>query len=399
MCKQYIRIERSLLLHGHEFGLSLDAMLLYDMMRDRTTLSAKNGLYDASGRIFIYCSRESAADMVGCSVRKAVTLFQELIGAGLISEKFSGGCRRIFVKQWSEPSIMYSVENLRNGGFLDITTDRVHVMPEGYVTIDMSMFDTDISNRAKLLYALLSDESSEQELYGRDTCSLPRDEAMALLNCSRDTLRKTYAELEDAGLIIRSGRQGFGQQRAVSVASDSGLIFASQWAENCTSVGDNLHVQWAENCTQTNLSNPSVKNHPSEASLCAPAYAGRQEAPEKENRENLLDWNGVSADMEVLCHNDTLTAQEVAEAVKERIERDTASNRKSYVIGSQRDVSKETLMDIYSSIDRYTMDTLISKLVDNWDRIKDKERYIRAALYNADKHSGEAYYTQRRLEG
>ena len=40
MSKQYI-LERSLLLHGNEFALSLDAMLLYAMLRDRCTLSAK----------------------------------------------------------------------------------------------------------------------------------------------------------------------------------------------------------------------------------------------------------------------------------------------------------------------------------------------------------------------
>ena len=86
MSTQYIRIERSLLLHGNEFGLTLDGEILYAMMRDRCTLSAKNGLYDDDGCIYIYCSRKSAAKMVGCSVRKAVTLCHALAAAGLIRE-------------------------------------------------------------------------------------------------------------------------------------------------------------------------------------------------------------------------------------------------------------------------------------------------------------------------
>ena len=236
---QYIRVERSLLRHGSEFSLSLDAMLLYAMLRDRCTLSAKNGLHDADGRIYIYCSRKSAAKMVGCSVRKAVELFKALGDAGLIREVATGGSRRIYVKQWSEPSVLHSAESLRDGGFFDVTIDRVHVMPEDYITIDVAMLASNISNRAKVLYALLSDASSKQRLYGRDVCSLPRETAMPLLQCGRDTLRKTYAELEEAGLISRSGRQGYGGQRAVSITADSGPICPSS-----TTVGDNLQVQW-----------------------------------------------------------------------------------------------------------------------------------------------------------
>ena len=283
MSKQYIRIERSLLLHGNEFALSLDAMLLYAMLRDRCTLSAKNGLHDADGRIYIYCSRKSAAKMVGCSVRKAVALFKALGDAGLIREVATGGSRRIYVKQWSEPSVLHSAESLRDGGFFDVTIDRVHVMPEDYITIDVAMLARNISNRTKVLYTLLSDASSKQRLYGRDVCSLPRETAMPLLQCGRDTLRKTYVELEEAGLISRSGRQGYGGQRAVSITADSGPICPSS-----TTVGDNLQVQWADNCTQTNLRDPSLISYPCLTSNCPPAHAGGQNALEKEHTDNVL---------------------------------------------------------------------------------------------------------------
>ena len=160
--------------------------------------------------------------MVGCSVRKAVTLCHALVAAGLIREVTTGGSHRIYVRQWSEPSVLHTAESLREGGFFDVTIDRVYVMPEDYITIDVAMLASNISNRAKVLYALLSDASSKQRLYGRDVCSIPRETAMSLLQCGRDTLCKTYAELEEAGLISRSGRQGYGGQRAVSITADSG---------------------------------------------------------------------------------------------------------------------------------------------------------------------------------
>ena len=300
---QYIRVERSLLRHGSEFSLSLDAMLLYAMLRDRCTLSAKNGLHDANGRIYIYCARESAAKMVGCSVRKAVTLFTQLVDAGLIREVATGGSKRIYVKQWTEPSVLHSAESLRDGGFFDITIDRVHVMPEDYITIDVAMLASNISNRAKVLYTLLSDASSKQRLYGRDVCSLPRETAMPLLQCGRDTLRKTYAELEEAGLISRSGRQGYGGQRAVSITADSGPICPSS-----TTVGDNLQVQWADNCTQTNLRDPSLISHPCLTSNCPPAHAGGQNALEKEHTDNVL-FQDDTLRKEPVPHADETTLQ------------------------------------------------------------------------------------------
>ena len=137
-----------------------------------------------------------------------------------------------------------------------MTLERVHVMPEDYITVDAAVADSDLSTRAKLLYAMLSDESSEQELYGRDVCSIPREEAMELLNCTHNTLDAAYAELTAAGYISRSARQGYGKQRAVSAASAQSPNF-------CTSVAQFLHLQSPKICIQTNL-----YNHPYIAILC-----------------------------------------------------------------------------------------------------------------------------------
>lgn len=398
MAQQYIRVERSLLRHGRDVGLSLDGAWLYSLLRDRCTLSAKNGLADAKGRIYVYCSRESAAELIGCSIRKAVSLFSELAAAGLIREEKAGSGRRIYIRQWCEPSVFHPAVKLMNGGWWDVTLDRVDIMPDDYITVDTAIAGGGLSTRAKILYAALSDESSEQEMYGRDMCSIPREEAMELLNCTRNTLCAVYKELEAVCLISRSARQGYGKQRAVAVTEPSGPIFASQSPKICMSVAQNLHLQSPKICTQTNLSDLSVIIQPFEASLCSPAPAGAQEAPQKENRI-ICDMDAVAADMDKLYAEaiDRDTAQAAVSAIASLVAADLLSPTKAYTIGSEREVSKDALLAAYNSINRYTMDTLVSKLVDNWDRIKDHNRYIRAALYHADKHEAEAYYMESRL--
>ena len=91
------------------------------------------------------------------------------------------------------------------------------------------------------------------------------------------------------------------------------------------------------------------------------------------------------------------TAQAAVSAIASLVAADLLSPTKAYTIGSERKVPKDALLAAYNSINRYTMDTLVSKLVDNWDRIKDHDRYIRAALYHADKHDAEVYYMESRL--
>ena len=90
-------------------------------------------------------------------------------------------------------------------------------------------------------------------------------------------------------------------------------------------------------------------------------------------------------------------AQAAVDAVAEVISADAASTRRTYTIGTHRNVTRDELLAAYSRIDRWTLATLVCKLADNWNRIKDRTRYIRAVLYAADKHAGEAYYTRMRL--
>lgn len=106
----FYRIPR-VLFTGKAFkGLSTDAKLLYGLMLDRMSLSAKNGWYDAQSRVYIYFSLEEIQDVLCCGHGKAVKLLAALDtgrGIGLIQRVRQGQGRpdRIYVKQFTTTEI------------------------------------------------------------------------------------------------------------------------------------------------------------------------------------------------------------------------------------------------------------------------------------------------------
>ena len=71
-------------------SLSLEAVVLYSLMLDRLSLSAKHGWVDSEGRVYIVFSRSEAAQMLRCGEKKATQVYQELEKAGLIERKKQG---------------------------------------------------------------------------------------------------------------------------------------------------------------------------------------------------------------------------------------------------------------------------------------------------------------------
>ena len=95
---------------------------------------------------------------------------------------------------------------------------------------------------------------------------------MELLNCTHNTLDATYAELTAAGYISRSARQGYGKQRAVSVASVQSPNF-------CASVAQNLHTSGPKIAYK-----PTSPINPYIAILLEPASAPRLTPPSRRHR-------------------------------------------------------------------------------------------------------------------
>ena len=102
----YYRLPR-LLVTGQRFkNLSTDAKLLYGLLLDRMSLSAKHGWYDEQGRVYIYYTLEEIQADMNCGHEKAVKLLAELDaskGFGLIERVKQGQGRptKIYVKQFT----------------------------------------------------------------------------------------------------------------------------------------------------------------------------------------------------------------------------------------------------------------------------------------------------------
>ena len=102
----FYRIPRQLIT-GNDFKrLSTDAKLLYGLLLDRMSLSAKNGWYDDHGRVFIYYTLDEIQADLNCGHEKAVKLLSELDtgkGFGLIERVKQGQGRptKIFVKKFT----------------------------------------------------------------------------------------------------------------------------------------------------------------------------------------------------------------------------------------------------------------------------------------------------------
>lgn len=102
----YYRLPR-LLVTGQRFkNLSTDAKLLYGLLLDRMSLSAKHGWYDEQGRVYIYYTLEEIQADMNCGHEKAVKLLAELDaskGFGLIERVKQGQGRptKIYVKRFT----------------------------------------------------------------------------------------------------------------------------------------------------------------------------------------------------------------------------------------------------------------------------------------------------------
>ena len=83
----FYRIPKLLVTDPFFRKLSSDAKILYGLMLDRMSLSARNGWIDKENHVYIYFSIEDAMEMLVCGKNKAVKTMAELdakVGIGLI---------------------------------------------------------------------------------------------------------------------------------------------------------------------------------------------------------------------------------------------------------------------------------------------------------------------------
>ena len=82
----FYRIPKILFSQDKFWNVSTDAKLLYGILLDRMSLSAKNGWIDKNGRVYIIFTIDEAKMALNCAEQKAIKLLSELEKkAGLIS--------------------------------------------------------------------------------------------------------------------------------------------------------------------------------------------------------------------------------------------------------------------------------------------------------------------------
>lgn len=101
----FCRIPKVLITDPYFKCLSTDAKLLYGLLLDRMSLSARNGWRDDADRVYIYYTLDEIQDGLNCGHGKAVKLLAELDsakGIGLIERVRQGLGKpdRIYVKQF-----------------------------------------------------------------------------------------------------------------------------------------------------------------------------------------------------------------------------------------------------------------------------------------------------------
>ena len=233
----YFRIPRLLITSPRFKGLSTDAKLLYGMLLDRMSLSAKNGWYDEQSRVYIYYTADEIRSDMGCGNDKALKLLAELDtkkGVGLIEriKQGQGKPTKIYVKRFTtrelptdttEPSPQYP--DTGRGADLDFsdfqTSEKSMSRPRQTRCADLGKADANYPNRNKPEFSYpdpsIASRKQEMERYECrkevmeqiDYLSLqkryPYDDVDCLLELIVDILCSTAATIRVGGDILPAG--------------------------------------------------------------------------------------------------------------------------------------------------------------------------------------------------
>ena len=100
----FVRVPKAILSNPAYKELSANAALLYGILLDRMSLSAKNkeGFTDRYGDVFVYCTLKDICETFSCGHDKATKMLKELERYGLISRLQQGKGRpaRIYVHKF-----------------------------------------------------------------------------------------------------------------------------------------------------------------------------------------------------------------------------------------------------------------------------------------------------------
>ena len=184
----FYRIPKALFTDPAFHSISTDAKVLYGLLLDRMSLSARNDWLDEQGRVYIVFTVEEIMESLACGNKKAVGLLRELeVGADLIERRRQG---------LGKPNLIY-VKNFIEGNFLKCPNDTsvsvqstVHDVSKGHGNKTDKNY-TDLSETDPFL----SGEAAGTESEGKDDRTLYQEYFSRQLGF--DALIASYPEDED----------------------------------------------------------------------------------------------------------------------------------------------------------------------------------------------------------
>ena len=143
----HLQMPRWLFSHGTYKTLSLEAKVAYAFLLNRFQLSRLNGWVNDAGEVFVVFTRESLAQEMQISYRKAIECFKELVAANLIWERRlgRGNANQIYLARVeldeagarSHQCAPFGCEAARPAGTADLGPCPEDVRPAGTAPLDI----------------------------------------------------------------------------------------------------------------------------------------------------------------------------------------------------------------------------------------------------------------------
>lgn len=400
---QYTILYKSLLDYAPALGISLDAVYLYSHLCALAGLSAARGLSDSNGHLYVICTRAQAAELLGCSIRKVSAIYRELSDSGLIrivKKSNRANCNvapHIYLRQWNEPSLTLTKDEIVNGQLPPLTTNNVCVITGSYYRIPSALDNEafhNLSVRARVLYGIALDAMSLSFEYNRADingywCSINAADAQRLLQYGHGALSAVYKELTVSGLMCRMRIEpGCPMHTYLRPCWDMPTVqncnptlpdYAPQLSEAQPVIYPESAVQPSVFCPENNViqSTCLIESYPS--NLRAPA---RDVAVQKNVLSSLIDLPELMRDLYLaLPPEDYDLATDILDLVAETISQDISASRVGIRIGSEY-VSQSDLISSYAQLTRDTLLTLVYNLLPRWRTVDAKIPYLRTAIYH-----------------
>jgi hypothetical protein len=142
--ERFYQVPKSLFKNKLYTKLSLDAKMVYALLRDRMELSQKNGWINSNGEIYLLFTRENLANILECSEPTARKAMKQLIEHKLIIEKRQGQ---------GKPNIIYvchtekTLDIAQTEKFFRSGTENVYPLnPKNISPNDTESNDTDLND-------------------------------------------------------------------------------------------------------------------------------------------------------------------------------------------------------------------------------------------------------------